>query len=125
MFGLGVGTFLLSKEYYIIEHEFFTGASLAVILIYGTIKMGPQMASYLDSEIDKQEADLQANRNAEITGYQEGIEAAKKEIWRTEAQALINEAKRENVKLQLEAEYRARLANVYSEVRYNFQQSFY
>ena len=50
-FGLGLTTYLLSKEIYIMEHEFYTGLSIAIMAIYGVKKLGPGLASFLDSEV--------------------------------------------------------------------------
>ena len=33
------------------EHEFYTGLSIAIMAIYGVKKLGPGLASFLDSEV--------------------------------------------------------------------------
>ena len=43
-FGIAVGTYLISKEWYVLEHEFYSGLSLAMVLIYGIKKLGPATA---------------------------------------------------------------------------------
>lgn len=75
------------------------------------------MAKYLDDSLDEAEAKLEASRSDEIKALEQAIEHEKKQQWRTDAQALISEAKKENVKLQLEAAYRERLQRVYTEVK--------
>lgn len=52
MFGVGLGTFLLSKEIYVMEHEFYTGISLLIMIVYAVKKFGPPLANYLDKEIE-------------------------------------------------------------------------
>lgn len=52
MFGTGLITYLCSKEIYVMEHEFYTGLSLAVICIIATKKLGPVIAKYADGEVD-------------------------------------------------------------------------
>merc|ERR1711942_256940 len=53
MFGVGVSTYLLSKEIYILEHEFYTGVSIALMLAYGIKKLGPGIGAYLDKEVSR------------------------------------------------------------------------
>lgn len=50
-FGLGLVTYLCSKEIYIMEHEFYTGLSIAIMGIYAVKKLGPATAKWLDSEV--------------------------------------------------------------------------
>lgn len=46
VFGASFLTFLLSKEIYIIEHEFFTGLSLAILTGVVCVKFGPQLRTW-------------------------------------------------------------------------------
>lgn len=116
MFGLSLGTFLVSKEIYILEHEYYTGLTFLLIWVVGVKKFGKDVANYLDAEIEKIENDWSQGRKDQIQDIKDGIEGEKKEQWRAEAQLMIIDAKKENVKMQLEAEYRSRAMNVYSEV---------
>lgn len=34
------------------EHEYYSGLSILVMVIYATKKFGPSMAAYLDKEVD-------------------------------------------------------------------------
>jgi F-type H+-transporting ATPase subunit b len=45
-FGLGLATYLCSKEIYIMEHEFYTGLSIAIMGIYAVKKLGPATAKF-------------------------------------------------------------------------------
>ncbi|THK32841.1 ATP synthase subunit b, mitochondrial [Diachasma alloeum] len=116
-FFFGVTTYLVSKEIYVLEHEFYTGVSVFIMSVAIVKKLGPQLAAYLDEGMDKEEAELQATRTSEIQSHQEFIDHVKKEKWRTEAQAWIVDAKKENIKIQLEAAYRERIHRVYTEVK--------
>lgn len=49
------GTYLISKEIYVMEHEFYNGLSFLVMWIYGVKKFGPTVAKWLDKEIDVSE----------------------------------------------------------------------
>lgn len=51
-FALTLGTYLVSKEVYVMEHEFYNGLSFAIMWIVGVKKLGPQLAKYLDKEVD-------------------------------------------------------------------------
>jgi len=117
MFGVGVSTYLLSKEIYILEHEFYTGVSIALMLAYGIKKLGPGIGAYLDKEIEEIEGSWVNYREGSIKNIQSAIEAEKKSQWEAEGQSMLFDAKRENVQLQLEAAYRARLATVHTEVK--------
>ena len=52
MFGVGLITYLCSKEIYVMEHEFYTGIPLVLMCVYATKKLGPKIAAYCDKEID-------------------------------------------------------------------------
>ncbi|XP_011300649.1 ATP synthase subunit b, mitochondrial isoform X2 [Fopius arisanus] len=113
----GVTTYLVSKEFYVLEHEFYTGVSVFIMCVAIVKKFGPQVATWVDAKMDQEEANMNAGRKNEIVAHEKSIEHLKNEQWRTEAQALIMDAKKENIKIQLEAEYRERIHRVYSEVK--------
>ena len=52
MLGLGLTTFLCSKEIYVMEHEYYTGLSIFVMVLYAVKKFGPPIGKYLDKEIE-------------------------------------------------------------------------
>lgn len=99
------------------DHEFYTGISLAILLTIGIKKIGPSVKQALDEECDAIEASWNQGRKDEIQYHEDGIESEKEEQWRAEGQLLLNDAQKENITLQLEAAYRERLANVFSEVK--------
>ncbi|XP_052756895.1 ATP synthase subunit b, mitochondrial [Galleria mellonella] len=116
-FGVGLATYLFSKEIYVLEHEYYTGLSLLVMVYIATKKFGPNLAAWLDKEVESVEKDWNAGRQQTITDLQEAIENEKKAQWRAQGQEQLIEAKKENVLLQLEAAYRERVMNAYSEVK--------
>lgn len=116
-FAITLGTYLVSKELYVLEHEYYAGLSFAILLTYGIKKFGPDFKKAADDEVDAILAGYNQSRVEQIEYLEEAIEAEKKEQWRADGQMLLNDAQKENVALQLEAAYRARLANVYSEVK--------
>lgn len=52
VFGGGLMTYLMSKEIYVMEHEYYSGLSILIMVIFATKKFGPSMAAYLDKEVD-------------------------------------------------------------------------
>ncbi|XP_034836156.1 ATP synthase subunit b, mitochondrial [Maniola hyperantus] len=116
-FGAGLITYLFSKEIYVMEHEYYTGLSIFVIVYFATKKMGPQIAAWLDKEVDAVEDTWNEGRVQTIKSLEESIEGEKDAQWRAQGQELLIEAKKENVLLQLEAAYRERLMNAYLEVK--------
>lgn len=108
---------MISKEIYVLEHEFYSGLSLALVLIVAIKKLGPNVAKYLDKNIDEIENSWESSRNDQIKNLQELVEHEKKEQWRTDGQKMIVDIKKSNINMQLEAAYRARLAFVFNEVK--------
>ena len=51
MLGAGLATYLLSKEIYIIEHEFYSGVIMGIIAVFAIKKFGPSVAASLDEQI--------------------------------------------------------------------------
>lgn len=115
-FGVGLMTYLCSKEIYVMEHEYYSGLSLAIMCVMAVKKMGPAIAKYLDSEVDKIESDWNAGRADELKARSDTIEAEKLEQWRANGSLMLIDAKKENIALQLEAAFRERSMNVYNEV---------
>lgn len=116
-FATALTTFLCSKEIYVIEHEFYTGLSIGIMCYIFCKKIAPGLGQSLSEEAKQIEDDWNSGRKADITANEEGIEQEKKDQWRADGQLVLIDAKKENVALQLEAAYRQRLANVYSEIK--------
>lgn len=111
-----MGTYLVSKEIYILEHEYYNGLALLIIYVAGVKLFGPKVAQLLDKEVDKYNNELDESRNSEIRNYEELITHEKQQQSSLEGQKLILDIKKENIKMQLEATYRERLMQVYQEV---------
>ncbi|KAJ2954925.1 hypothetical protein O0L34_g3253 [Tuta absoluta] len=116
-FGVGLATYLFSKEIYVIEHEYYTGLSLFLMVYVATTKFGPAIAKWLDKEVDEVETGWNEGRKQTIENLQSSIKEEKASQWRAEGQELLIAAKKENVMLQLEAAYRERLMTAYQEVK--------
>lgn len=51
-FAFTLSTYMVSKEIYVLEHEYYSGLSLAIMWIVGIKYMGPKLANVLDKQID-------------------------------------------------------------------------
>uniref|UniRef100_A0A0P4Y8W6 ATP synthase subunit b n=1 Tax=Daphnia magna TaxID=35525 RepID=A0A0P4Y8W6_9CRUS len=116
-FGLGLTTYLCSKEIYIMEHDGNGEPSVKLMGIYAVKKLGPSVATYLDKEVAKSDAEMNAGRDLAIEQCKNRVVAEKVEQDRALAQKMLFEAKRENVALQLEAAYREQLIKVFAETK--------
>jgi len=117
LFGLGVITTVLSKEIMVIEEEFAFG-----IVFFGSWALiqklyGKDIAAIIDAEMDKQDKEEDQFVVDSVKAVEDGIKEEQLAQMQTGAQAMIFEAKKENVALQLEAEYRRRQLQVYREVK--------
>merc|ERR1712167_288901 len=62
----GVSTFLASKEYFVMEHDFYVGIGLAIVLTYLVKTQGPAYTAEINKQLDEEEAALRAIRQDEI-----------------------------------------------------------
>uniref|UniRef100_A0A1B0BTV3 ATP synthase subunit b n=1 Tax=Glossina palpalis gambiensis TaxID=67801 RepID=A0A1B0BTV3_9MUSC len=116
-FGLGLLTYLLSKEIYVCNHEFYKGISMAILSIAAVKKLGPPLARYLDNEVDKIENYWKQARLTELNELQALIDGELNEQWRANGNILLMEVKKLNIHLQIEAAYRKALMECYKEVK--------
>lgn len=117
LFGYGLVIYLYSKEILIMEHEFASGISLALMVYMAIKKFGPGVRAHLEKEVDKEEQEIDSFRLSGIENYKEAIKNEEHSQWQAQGQHYLFEAKRENVALQLEAEFRQRQMSVYTEVK--------
>jgi len=118
VFGAGVITSLLTMELWVVEHHFTEFCTFWIAVIYLIKKFGKPLGAHLD----KYGEDLAQNHwHTPITELKAGLNTAvadaEKSIWQEEGQKYIFDVKKENVALQLEAEYRQRLAEVHTAVK--------
>ncbi|CAG9798064.1 unnamed protein product [Chironomus riparius] len=117
VFLAGLSTYMFSKEIYVMEHEYYTGLSILIAVVFAAKKFGPGMGKALDKDVDAYEQEWNQGRLDELKDHAVAIEAEKKEQWRAEGQLVLMDAKKENVALQLEAAYRQRAMTVFQEVK--------
>jgi len=116
-FGVGLATFLCSKEIYILEHEYYAGISIGLMVVYAIKKLGPSLATSLDKSVEASDAAFNAGRDEALNATKSAIQVEVVEQDRAKSMAMLFDAKRENVALQLEAAYRENLMKVYSETK--------
>ncbi|XP_068605014.1 ATP synthase F(0) complex subunit B1, mitochondrial [Brachionichthys hirsutus] len=123
MLGTGLTVYMLSKEIYIINYETVAGAVLIGVLVCLVKKFGPAVAAFADKLNDDKLAAAQHVKDVSIGKYTQAIEEEKKEQWRTAGSSMIFDAKRNNVAMLLETNYRERLHMATNEVmrRLNYQ----
>ncbi|XP_051964994.1 ATP synthase F(0) complex subunit B1, mitochondrial-like [Xyrauchen texanus] len=117
MLGTGLLLYFLSKEIYVINHETFAAASIGAVIIYGIKKFGPSVAAFADKINEEKVAKAQEVKNLAMTNLTQAIEDEKKEQWRVEGRQMLFDAKRNNVAILLETNYRERLHRVTNEVK--------
>ncbi|NXU50627.1 AT5F1 synthase, partial [Turnix velox] len=117
MLGTGLILYLLSKEIYVINHETVAAFCILSVIIYAVKKFGADVAAFADKLNEDKLAGALAVKNDAIKYYEKAIEDEKKEQWRVEGRSYLFDAKRNNVAMLLEANYRERLMTVYNEVK--------
>uniref|UniRef100_A0A0A9YXA2 ATP synthase subunit b n=2 Tax=Lygus hesperus TaxID=30085 RepID=A0A0A9YXA2_LYGHE len=115
--GAGLTTYLLSKEIWVIEHDFYYIFAFFGIVYVANNKFGKQLAEALDKNVDQIEEDFKAGRKFQIESLLQSVKDEEESQWRADGQFMLLEAKRENVKMQLEAIYRERSMQAYNEVK--------
>lgn len=116
--GGGLALFLLSKEIWVIEHGFFNFMVFYPMVAVLAWKLGPWLSAYADKRSEKQVMERYVKPVEEAkAAAQAHVDALEKAIWSEEGQKHLYEAKRENVALQLEAQYRERLNEVHTAVK--------
>ena len=112
-----LSTYLVSKEIYVLEHEYYNALSLITICVFVVKKFGPGFAKYLDKNIDEQEEQLNSGRVQEIQAHEDAIKEMETEKWRLDGQNIIFDIRKQTVLMQLEAIYRERAMQIYNEVK--------
>lgn len=114
MFLISVGTYLVSKEIFVFDHEAYGGVSLIVMWTAIAKKLGPAVGASIDKGIDHYEFEWNWSRIMEKKVLENGIKSEKHNQQLVELNLEIVRARREGVLLQLEGEYRRRLNEVFN-----------
>ncbi|PWA31022.1 hypothetical protein CCH79_00010686, partial [Gambusia affinis] len=117
MLGTGLLVYLLSKEIYILNHETIAAISIGSVIVYGVKNFGPSVAAFADKLNEDKVAKAQEVKDVAMSSLTQAIEDEKKEQWRAEGRAMLFDAKRNNVAMLLETNYRERLHMVTNEVK--------
>jgi len=117
MLGVGAITFLVSKEIYVLEHEFVLAAIMFSTYTVMLKKYGPDVVEYLNKEREVEEKWFDSLQSDKMALDKQVIEEATAGIESATANAHLFTAKRENVALQLEAGYRQRVEEVHQAVK--------
>lgn len=117
MLGFGLLTYLLSKEIYIINHETIAALSIGTVIVFGIKKFGPDVAAFADKLNEEKVAKAQEVKDIAMANLALAIEEEKKEQWRVEGRQMLFDAKRNNVAMLLETNYRERIHMVTNEVK--------
>lgn len=117
MFGTGLLVYLLSKEIYVINHESVAMLSMGLVTIYGIKKFGHKVGEFADKLNEEKVSKAAAVKETAIKQLESFVETEKREQWRVEGRQYLFDAKRNNVTMLLEINYRERLLTVYNEVK--------
>ncbi|KAG8589628.1 hypothetical protein GDO81_006470 [Engystomops pustulosus] len=117
MFGTGLLVYLLSKEIYVINHESVAMCSMGIVSIYAIKKFGHKIGEFADKLNEEKVSKAAAVKEGAIKDLESAIEIEKKEQWRVDGRQYLFDAKRNNVTMLLEINYRERMLTVYNEVK--------
>lgn len=117
VFLVSVSTLLISKEIYVMEHEYYSGLSILIMLYLTVTRLGDKIGKTLDKAVDDYEGTWTATRNLAKKTSEDGIAEENKLQQSMEGQLMLQDAKKENVALQLEAAYRERILTVFKDVK--------
>ncbi|RWS04971.1 ATP synthase subunit b-like protein [Dinothrombium tinctorium] len=117
IFGVGLVTFLFSKEIYVIGHGTISGISLA-FWVYVFLKVfGPKISARTEGVIRQEEEEWVDWQQKQIKAVEKYIANNKQSQESLKNQKILFDAKRENIHLQRETEYRRRLMQVFDEAK--------
>jgi len=109
--------YLLNKEIYIMGPETIHAFVALSVLVYGIKRFGPAVAAWSDKMIQEKLDKANQNKEEAITILENAVEEEKKEQWRLDGRHYLFDARKENVAMQMEIEYRERLNKVNEEVK--------
>jgi len=115
--GFGSLAFLLSKEFWVIEHELMAGLTLYATWGLLIKKFGPMAVEQMDKDIAAENKEIDNMRDIPLQLKREEIGDLEASIDSARHGHLVYDAKKENVALQLEAAYRERLMEAHRQVK--------
>lgn len=117
MFFGGLTTFLLSKEWLVFEHELLVGIEATIILVVAAKVFGPKARKSICEKVDANLQQWDDWQQGMINFLNEYISIERNIRDAPADYKVLFDAKRENIQLQLEAEFRRRQMQAYNEVR--------
>lgn len=117
MFGIGVWTWLLSKEIYVLEHNFYNALSMFLIIGIVHNKMGPKIAEWADKHIDNWSKETKEAEDAEKVDIKATIADINDYSSKLEVYKDIMNARREAAAAAQEALYREWQVTAYQEAK--------
>ncbi|XP_034249093.1 ATP synthase subunit b, mitochondrial [Thrips palmi] len=117
MFGIGIWTWLLSKEIYVLEHNFYNGLSMLLIISIIHNKMGPQIAAWADKQIDQWSKDTKEAEDQEKVDIKGTIADINDYNSKLDVYKDIMNARREAAAAAQEALYREWQVTAYQEAK--------
>lgn len=113
----GVSTFLMSKEWVPIEHEFLSILSTTLLITIGVSKYGPMVSKYLIALQEKDCKDWDNWQHVNIDTLTKMKEHYSRELTKGGVMEDIYEARRQDIDVQLECEHRNRVKAVYEDTK--------
>ncbi|RWS26958.1 ATP synthase subunit b-like protein [Leptotrombidium deliense] len=114
---VGFTTFLFSKEIYVIGHGTISGITIIFWLTVFLKTLGKKVGDYLEKTVLADERRWLKWQDGTIKLLEDYIAATKHNEEAVKNQKILFDAKRENIHLQREAEYRRRMMEVYGEAK--------
>lgn len=117
VFAASFGSFLMSKEWLVMEHELLTGLSSICIFAWALPKFGPAVREYIVGGVKREERDWDnwQHGNAKTLGAL--IEHYKSQLNVSEVIDELYGARKQDLEIQLEVEYRERLKTIYEDTK--------
>jgi len=117
VFGTGFISFLLSKEWLVVEHELAGGLSTAIVISILIKKYGPLLSSWARKGLDEKIENYENWRKGNMETLDEMKNLYKEELKKGDLLDGLYDARRQDVDVQVEIEYRKRLNVIYEDVK--------
>ena len=111
------GTFLLSKEWIPIEHEFLTALSTTVIFTYAVIKFGPGLRKWMLEKVDKEIDGWDHWQQGNIATLNSLKKHYEDQLKGSNVISELYNARKQDVEMQIEAERRRRVKMIYEDTK--------